>query len=52
MAKVASGELKWWHSDTDVRRLCEQWLAPYTVGDGSWKRELPKLRTLWRTLKV
>jgi len=43
-----AGALRSWYSDTDVRRLAETWLAPYKVGDGTWKRELPKLRAMWR----
>jgi hypothetical protein len=51
-ALMKNGTLKNWHSDVEVRRLAEEWLrtegCKHIPGDGTWKRELPSLRQLWR----
>jgi hypothetical protein len=47
------GKLKSWHSDSEVRKIAETWLKEQECtlmpGDGTWKRELPRLRHLWRS---
>jgi hypothetical protein len=54
MALAEVGALKPWHRDFEVRDLAIDWLksqgcsAARMPGDGTWKRELPALRHLWR----
>jgi hypothetical protein len=49
-----AGMLKPWHRDFEVRDLAVGWLKSQGCstarmpGDGTWKRELPTLRRLWR----
>jgi hypothetical protein len=48
------GVLKPWHRDFEVRELAIEWLKGQDCstarmpGYATWKRELPKLRPLWR----
>lgn len=53
-AVSSAGKLKSWHSDSEVRKVAEDWLknegCTLMPGDGTWKRELPRLRHLWRSI--
>jgi hypothetical protein len=52
VALAAAGKLRTWHTDTEVRRLGNKWLADEGClrmpGGSTWRRETPKLRHLWR----
>jgi hypothetical protein len=55
MALAKAGKLRPWHNDREIRELAEAWLrsegwceCSRMPGDGTWKRELPRLRHLWR----
>ena len=54
MSLAEAGALKPWHRDFEVRELAEGWLksqgcpASRLPGFATWKRELAKLRSLWR----
>jgi hypothetical protein len=54
MALSEAGRLKPWHRDFEVRDLAIGWLksqgcSPAGLpGDATWKRELAKLRVIWR----
>jgi len=53
VALAAAGKLRTWHTDAEVRRLGNKWLADEGClrmpGGSTWRRETPTLRHLWRS---
>jgi hypothetical protein len=53
VATAAASKLKAWHSDVEVREIGEAWLKSEGCrrmpGGSTWRREIPKLRRLWRS---